>query len=319
MRLRLATRGSPLALWQAERVGRLLRDSWPGLEVSLVEVSTTGDRQSTTPVWEMGGQGVFVREVQAAVLQGRADAAVHSAKDLQPVEAPGLCLAALPERADPRDALVGGRLAELGPGATVATGSPRRRAQLAAARPDLRFESLRGNIATRLTRVPPGGAIVVAVAAVQRLGLTLAPMEVLSTQVMLPQVAQGALAVECRADDEAVIELMAAIDDSAVRPPVLAERAFLSSLGGGCDLPVAGHAHLARQDQGFPPSRAELGTGEAILVVEGLVASADGATVVRRSVSGPVSEAENLGRRLGTTVMAAGGDRLMVPPEGGRP
>ena len=220
----------------------LLRSFHPGLKVELVQVTTTGDRRSDIPVWEMGGRGVFVREVQSALLSGEADAAVHSAKDLQPVPAPGICLAAVPPRGDPRDVLVGSTLSALRVSATVATGSQRRRAQLAWLRPDLKFQSLRGNIGTRLSRVPEGGAIVVAWAALSRLGLTPEPMEVLGTDKMLPQVAQGALAIECRADDVAQLELLAPVNDRAARQAVDAERAFLATVGGACDLPVAGYA-----------------------------------------------------------------------------
>jgi len=252
----------------------------------------------------MGGQGVFVGEVQGAVREGRADAAVHSAKDLQPVEAEGLTLAAFPERADPRDALVGQPLAALGPGSVVATGSQRRRAQLAAACPGLVFESLRGNIGTRLSRVPPGGAIVVAMAALERLALAPEGLDVLSTEVMLPQVGQGALAVECRADDGPLRELLAAVDDAGVRLAATAERAFLAALGGGCTLPVAGYAHL---------------DGSGALAVEGLVATSDGRAVVRRAVSGPARAAGDLGRQLAALVLAEGGQKLMEGPAGGPP
>lgn len=302
MALRLATRGSPLALWQAQRVADLLRLAHAGLEVELVRVSTAGDRQATVPVWEMGGQGVFVGEVQGAVLEGRADAAVHSAKDLQPVEAEGLSLAAFPERADPRDALVGQPLAALGPGSVVATGSQRRRAQLAAARRGLVFESLRGNIGTRLSKVPPRGAIVVAMAALDRLSLAPEGLDVLSTEVMLPQVGQGALAVECRSDDLPILELLAAVDDATVRLAATAERAFLAALGGGCALPVAGYAHL---------------DGSGGLAVEGLVATSDGLCVVRRAVSGPAWAAADLGRQVAALVLADGGRELIEEPAGG--
>lgn len=301
---RLATRSSPLARWQAERVASLLHAAHPGLQVELVHLSTTGDRLATTPVWEMGGQGVFVGEVQAAVLEGRADGAVHSAKDLQPVEIPGLVLAAIPERGDPRDALVGCPAAALRPGTVVATGSQRRRAQLAAAYPGLVFESLRGNIATRLSRVPPGGAIVVAMAALQRLGLRPEPMEALSPEVMVPQVAQGALAVECRGDDASSTALLAAIDDEPARATVTAERAFLSSLGGGCDLPVAGHAWW-------------VGPGE--LTMEGLVASVDGGEVVRCHAQGPAQAAEWVGRTVAGLVLAGGGHRLIARGQADNP
>jgi hydroxymethylbilane synthase len=295
--LRLATRGSPLALWQAGHVAGLLSTLYPGLDVELVQVTTTGDRRLEIPVWEMGGRGVFVREVQAALLNGDADAAVHSAKDLQPLPAPGICLAAVPARGDPRDVLVGSKLAELRVGATVATGSQRRRAQLAWLRPDLRFESLRGNIGTRLSRVPEGGAIVVARAALSRLGLTPEPMEVLSTAVMLPQVAQGALAVECRADDIARLELLAPVNDRAARQAVDAERAFLATVGGACDLPVAGFATETEHGK---------------LHLEGLLAAPDGSALVRCGSTGRPEMAVDLGREVAEMVLASGGQELLA-------
>ncbi|MGH9106764.1 MAG: hydroxymethylbilane synthase [Acidimicrobiales bacterium] len=304
--VRLATRGSELARWQAGRVAALLRASRPGLEVELVPVTTTGDRRREVPVWEMGGRGVFVREVQAAVLSGGADAAVHSAKDLQPVEGEGLRLAAVPERADPRDALVGSALAQLAKGAAVATGSQRRRAQLAFARPDLCFESLRGNIGTRLGKIPPGGAIVVAMAALDRLGLAPEPMEALSPEVMLPQVAQGAIAVECREGDTATAALLGSLDDPAARTAVEAERAFLAAIGGACDLPVAGHATLAP---------------DGALSMEGLLAAPDGTAVVRRRATAAASApggAAELGRRVADLVLEGGGRELLASFRAGR-
>src|SRR5437764_4266605 len=202
-RLRAATRGSALARWQTDHVAALL-----GEDVDVVVVETTGDRRTDVAIHQMGGQGVFVKEVQAAVLDGRADLAVHSAKDLPSAATPGLVIGAVPERDDPCDALVGSSFAALAPGARIATGSVRRRAQLASVRPDLTFVGLRGNIGTRLDRVGTGGidAVVVAYAALRRLGLAGRADDVLPIRVMLPQVAQGALAVECRADDEEAIE-----------------------------------------------------------------------------------------------------------------
>ena len=233
-RLRIATRASPLARWQAERVAALL-----GCECELVPLDSLGDRVQDRPLHEIGGQGVFVKEVQAAVRRGAADLAVHSAKDLPSGPSPdGLLLACVPERADVRDCLVGATLDELAPGATVATGSVRRQAQLAALRPDIAFSGLRGNMATRLGRVPPGGAVVAAAAALHRLGWADRIAQVLDPSVMLPQVAQGALAVECRADDAECLERLTRIEDRAARRRVDAERAFLARLGGGCDLPV---------------------------------------------------------------------------------
>jgi hydroxymethylbilane synthase len=236
-RLRVATRGSRLARWQAERVVALL-----GADAELVVVDTTGDRAPDVELHRIGGQGVFVKEVQAAVLAGDADVAVHSAKDLPARTPDGLTLAAFPERADARDALVGRRLDDIPTGGVVATGSVRRRAQLAYARPDLSFAPLRGNIETRLRKAAGFDAIVVAYAALQRLDLTEHVAEVLEPALVLPQVAQGALAVECRADDEATQARMATIDRADVRRAVTAERSFLATLGGGCDLPCAAYA-----------------------------------------------------------------------------
>ncbi|MDE3206990.1 MAG: hydroxymethylbilane synthase [Acidobacteriota bacterium] len=293
--LRLATRGSPLALWQARLVSRLL----PG-DTELVVLDTAGDRSQDRPVWELGGQGVFVKEIQAAVLDGRADAAVHSAKDLPSRPTPGLVIAAVAERADPRDVLVGGRLADLAPGAPIATGSVRRRAQLAWARPDLTFVSLRGNIAARMGKVPPGGALVVAAAALDRLGLRPPHAEALDPAVMLPQVGQGAIAVECRDGDRAALEQLGAVDHPDTRLCVEAERAFLARLGGGCDLPVGAHAVIAATDAG-PPQ----------LHIDALVASLDGRCVLRSTRRGDVADGARLGRDLAEALLAAGGSALL--------
>ena len=271
--LRIATRSSPLALWQATHVAGLLATAWPGVDVEVVSVDTEGDRRLDVPISSFGGKGVFAKEVQAAVLDGRADLAVHSAKDLPAVTVEGLRLAAVPLRGDTRDALVGASLDDLAPGATVATGSQRRRAQLRALRPDLDFVELRGNMATRLTRIPSGGAIVVAAVALERLGLADRISEVLPVERMVPQVAQGALAVECRADDVAVGAMVRVIEHAESRRRVDAERAFLAELGGDCDLPAGAHALLGGDpvngpitltgvlaDSGDPGARLVVGT-----------------------------------------------------------
>jgi hydroxymethylbilane synthase len=242
--LRLATRGSQLALWQADHVTGLLRAAHPDLHVEIVPVSTEGDRRLDVPLSEIGGKGVFATEVQAALLDGRADLAVHSAKDLPALTGAGLALAAVPERGDPRDALVGATLDELRAGAVVATGSARRRAQLARLRPDLAFAELRGNMATRLAKAAEFDAIVVAAVAFERLGLAQHLSQVLDVDTFVPQVAQAALAVECRADDARTHELVAAIEHAPSRRRVDAERAFLAELGGDCSLPAGAHAQL---------------------------------------------------------------------------
>lgn len=237
MPLRAATRGSALALWQTRHVAELL-----GRPVEEVVVSTVGDRRTDVPIHSMGGKGVFVKEVQAAVLDGRADFAVHSGKDLPALTPDGLVLAAVPERADARDALIGATWESLGTGARVATGSVRRRAQLAWHRPDLSFAELRGNIATRLEKAAEFDAIVMAAAALDRLDLAPGVVDRLDPSVMVPQVAQGALAIECRADDDRTFAALGAIGHAASRRAVDAERAFLLELGGDCDLPAGAHA-----------------------------------------------------------------------------
>ena len=287
--LRIATRGSRLARWQAERVAGLL-----GTEVELVVVSTTGDQRLDVPIAAIGGTGVFVKEVQAAVLDGRADLAVHSAKDLPSETAPGLVLAAVPERADPRDALVGTRLADLPAGAVIGTGSPRRQAQLAAARPDLRFAPLRGNLETRVARAADFDAVVVALAALQRLDMVDAAADVLDPEVMLPQVAQGALAVECREGDYTTAGILAGVDDPVLHQAVDAERAYLRHLGAGCDLACGA---LATPVDGG-------------LVLEALLASLDGKTVLRTRVSG--DDPAVLGERAGRDILDARGGRELL-------
>ena len=242
----------------------------------------------------MGGKGAFVKEVQVAVLDGRADLAVHSAKDLPAVTTPGLRLAAVPERGDARDALVGGRLADLRPGAVVATGSLRRRAQLADLRPDLTFAGLRGNMATRLAKAADFDAIVVAAVAFERLGLADHLAEVLDVDVLVPQVGQGALAVECRADDEVALEALAAIEHGPSRRAVDAERAFLAELGGDCDLPAGAHATVGPDGD---------------LTLEGLLASPDGHVVLRHGAGGDQPEA--VGRAVARHLLDHGGQALL--------
>ena len=241
--LRIATRGSLQARTQTEHVAHLLGET--GRKVELVLVSTTGDQHPDVALHTIGGQGVFVKEVQQAVLDGRADLAVHSAKDLPSGPADGLTIAAFGRRRDPADCLVGRGLDDLADGATVATGSVRREAQLRLLRPDLAFVGLRGNIPTRLTKIPSDGAIVMAVAALEWLGQSSMVAYAFTLGQMVPQVGQGALAVECRTDDaDAAGVLAACVDDSPTRAAVTAERAFLAELGSGCDLPVGAHGEL---------------------------------------------------------------------------
>jgi hydroxymethylbilane synthase len=293
MKFRIATRGSVLARWQAERVAELL-----GVPAELVIVTTKGDQRRDVEIHRLGGTGVFVKEVEQAVLDGRADIAVHSAKDLPSTTDAGLVLAAVPERADARDALVGCTLDGLPTGGRVATGSVRRRAQLAALRPDLQFTGLRGNLDTRLARVhdrdDPVDAIVVAAAALERLGRSGEAAEVLEPEVLLPQVAQGALAVECRADDEQTRAIVTRIDDVEAHRCVRAERAFLAELGGGCDLPVGALARLAGDE----------------LMLTVLLASLDGVRVVRAHARG--TDPETTGRAAASALLDDAGGRALL-------
>lgn len=265
--LRIATRRSELAQWQARNVAGLL-----DTPTELVLTETHGDKDQRSPISEIGGKGVFAREVQLAVLEGRADLAVHSAKDLPSVTPDGLTIAAAPPRGDARDALVGAYLDDLPEGATVATGSNRRRVQLSRLRPDLRFEELRGNIATRLEKAPNFNAIVVACAALDRLGLEPAVRANLTVGQMVPQVGQGTLAVECRSDDVEALELLAGIECETTRRCLDAERAFLVELGGDCDLPAGAHATLLEDGDVW---------------MRGVLADLDHRSVARNEVTGP--------------------------------
>ena len=244
MKLRVATRRSPLALRQAEEIASLLASAHPGLETEIVGTDTAPDRDLSVPIAEIGGKGAFSKEIQALVLSRQADIAVHSAKDLQSTTPDGLTIGATPQRGAIEDCLVGARLGELATGATVATGSARRRALLLDIRPDLNVVGLRGNIGTRLGKLGEVDAIVMARVALERLGERPDVVETLDPEQFVPQVGQGALAVECRSDDAAVIELLAAIDHATTRETVTAERSFLVTLGGDCDLPAGANATL---------------------------------------------------------------------------
>jgi hydroxymethylbilane synthase len=276
--LRLATRGSRQALAQSGAVADAITAA-TGQRVELVSIETTGDVRLDVPLHVIGGQGVFVKEIQLAVLDGRADLAAHSAKDLPSAPADGLRIAAFCERRDPCDALVGATLADLADGATVATGSVRRQAQLRRVRPDLHFAELRGNIDRRLSKVPDGGAIVMAVAALQILELSERIAEVLDPTEFVPAVGQGCVAVECRADDQRSLDALAAIDHAPTRHDVEVERAFLAELGSGCSLPVGAHV----RDATLWTFLADLDTGRSIAEQIELPGGADDLDVARRA------------------------------------
>lgn len=240
--IRLATRSSAQARTQAEVVARSITTA-TGIPVELVFVETLGDQNKDQPLHQIGGQGIFVKEVQQAVLRGDADIAVHSAKDLPSQHAEGLLIGAWCERRDARDALIGKSLDELEIGATVATGSVRRRAQLLTVRPDLQFVELRGNIHTRLEKIPENGSIVMAIAALQVLGLTETITQALPTTDFVPMVGQGCVAVECREGDAEVLKAISGIDHAQTRYAVEIERAFLAELGAGCSMPVGAYVN----------------------------------------------------------------------------
>lgn len=253
--IRAATRQSPLALWQAEHVRGLLEATHEGLRVELVPMTSAPDTDLSRPISDIGGKGAFAKEVQRAVLDGRADIAIHSAKDLPSTTVEGLRLAAVPPRGDARDVLIGENLIDLKVGAVIATGSNRRRTQLAHLRPDLRFVELRGNIARRVSMVGTATetgdtitAVIAAGAALLRQDMESAISDWVPLHVMVPQVGQGALAIECRADDDVTAAGLAAIEDPASRRQIDAERGFLVALGGDCDLPAGAHAVLDPND-----------------------------------------------------------------------
>ena len=298
--LRIATRRSPLALWQAEHVASELRARNPGLGVELVAMRTSGDKMLDAPLARVGGKGLFIKELEHALLDGRADIAVHSMKDV-PVELPPeLHLPVIMARADPRDALVSTRFAEfqaLPPGATVGTSSLRRRCQLAAQRPDLRIENLRGGVDTRLRRLDDGDfdAIVLAVSGLERGGHEARIAEALDVTTMLPAAGQGALGIECRRGDSRVEALVAPLACLRSTTCVLSERAFNRRLEGGCQVPIAAYATL---------------DGET-LSLRGLVASIDGAKVLRSRVQGNAGKAESLGAQAATVVLEQGAGEIL--------
>ena len=290
-----------MARWQAETVAGAVTAA--GHQADLVVIETEGDRDRTSPISELSGRGVFVKEVQAAVLDGRADLAVHSAKDMMSSPTPGLTIAGCLERGDVRDALVGQGLDELGPGAVVATGSVRRRAQLAHLRPDLRFVGLRGNMATRIAAADGSevDAVVVAAVALERLGVADRISSTLSEHEVVPQVGQGAIAIEHRDGDEVVAAALTDVIDVDTTRCVAAERAYLAELGGGCDLPVGAHATLV--------------DGQIELTV--LLSSLDGRIVLRateRDVDG-----EAVGRRLASLLLDERGGRQLLDDMSGGP
>ena len=303
--IRIGTRGSRLARWQSEWVADRLRAHHPGLAVELVEIKTQGDRDRNSPLAAIGGTGLFTKEIQRALVDGAVEVAVHSLKDL-PTTGPGaLMLGAVPVREDVADALIapGGKtLAGLREGATVGTGSLRRRAQLLHARPDLRVVDVRGNVETRLNKALLGelDAVVLAEAGLRRLGLESHVTERLGPPGFLPAVGQGALGIECRADDAATLARLAALDDPATHRAVVAERRVLAELEGGCMIPLAAFARDL----------------DGLLALDAFVLDPEGRERVAASEAGPLDDPEGLGRKVAEVLRALGADRLLRGPKG---
>lgn len=299
--IRIATRKSPLALWQAEFVKAELETHFSDLKVELIPFVTKGDIILDTPLAKIGGKGLFVKELEMALLNNEADIAVHSMKDV-PAEFPeGLMLGSICKRENPHDAFVSNHyktLNELPKNAIVGTSSLRRQAQLRAIRPDLIIKDLRGNVGTRLSKLDANefDAIILAAAGLIRLGLDKRIASLLSYDICLPAVGQGAVGIECRTNDSKTREIIAAINHKATAYCVLAERAFNQYLQGGCQVPIAGHAIL---------------TGE-LIVLEGLVASLDGQKIIRESITGPTSDFQSLGESLAELLVSKGAKKLLA-------
>ncbi|MDR2573202.1 MAG: hydroxymethylbilane synthase [Desulfovibrio sp.] len=298
----IATRGSRLALWQANAVKDSVRKLYPDLEVSLEVIKTSGDIIQDVPLADIGGKGLFVKEIEEALLDGRADLAVHSIKDV-PMSLPeGLVMACVPEREDCRDVFLSVRypgVEDLPQGALVGTSSLRRQAQLLALRPDLRVEPLRGNVDTRLRKLHEGvyDAVVLAAAALNRLNLSAPSMRFFDTERFLPAVGQGALGIECRADDSELVRALQKLEDRVTRLCVEAERGLLAGLEGGCQAPIAGHARPL---------------DENTLYLEGLVSYTDGSRMLRREKTGSAAAPRELGLRLAENLLENGAREILA-------
>jgi len=306
-KLVIGTRGSKLALWQAEWIKSELERRYPNLEIGLNKIKTTGDKILDVPLALVGGKGLFVKEIEEALLSHEADIAVHSMKDV-PTEFPeGLHLAVICEREDPRDAFLSQiqngkfrirNFKDLPAGATVGTSSLRRSCQLLHIRPDIRIEHLRGNLDTRLRKLDEGrfDAVILAAAGVKRLGLNNRITEILHAEISLPAIGQGAVGIECRADDEYINSIIAPMNHSETSVCVKAERAFLKRLEGGCQVPIAAHAIIVHH---------------SLVVLDGLVGSISGEKLIKGHSEGNPADAENLGIKLAEDILARGAKEIL--------
>ncbi len=299
--LRIATRSSPLALWQAEEVSRRLKALYPELDIKLVKMKTKGDKILDAPLAKVGGKGLFVKELEAGMLEGKADIAVHSMKDV-PVEFPqGLELTLIMQREDPRDAFVSNKytsLSALPEHAVVGTSSLRRQTQIREKHPDIKLDWLRGNVNTRLKKLDDGeyDAIILAAAGLKRLGFESRIRAFLEPEESLPAIGQGAIGIEARSDDEAVRQLLAPLGDADTTLRVVAERAMNEALNGGCQVPIAGYAVL-EGDQ---------------LYLRGLVGEPDGSKVLRAEIRGPSTQARALGITLAQDLLRQGAGEILA-------
>ncbi len=299
--LKIGTRQSMLALWQSNHIAACLRQKYPECEVVLKKIVTKGDRILDVPLAQIGGKGLFTKEIEEDLLSGEVDLAVHSLKDMPTVLPEGLCLTAITERANVGDAFVSNKynsFAELPQGATVGTSSLRRKAQLLAARPDLVIKDLRGNVDTRLRKLDEGqyDAVILAAAGLERLGYGDRVKSVIPSEVCLPAVGQGALAIECRSDDAEVRAMLSFLNDTPTLQATTAERAFLGLLEGGCQVPIGVHAEAKGED----------------IHIEAIIAALDGTTILRDSIDGAAQDAAALGKRLGEKMLANGGREILA-------
>ena len=299
--LKIGTRQSLLALWQSNYIAACLRKEYPECEVTLKKIVTKGDKILDVPLAQIGGKGLFTKEIEEEILDGTVDLAVHSLKDMPTVLPEGLCLTAITERANVGDAFVSNKydhFVDLPQGAVLGTSSLRRRAQLLAARPDLKIVDLRGNVDTRLRKLDEEqyDAIILAAAGLERLGHKDRVKEVIPPSVCLPAVGQGALAIECRENDPEVRAMLEFLNDKATRIATCAERAFLGLVEGGCQVPIGVHADVADDN----------------INIEAIIASLDGQTVLRNTTSGKASDAVALAEKLGKEMLANGGQEILA-------
>ena len=308
--IKIGTRGSKLALWQADWVKSVLKKKFPSIPVELNIIKTRGDKILDVPLARVGGKGLFVKEIEEALLARRIDIAVHSMKDM-PADMPaGLCIGAVPERENPGDVFIsrsGAKFSELPAGSIIGTSSLRRGAQLRHARPDIAVRPMRGNLDTRLKKLASENfdALVLAAAGVKRLKLEHKITEYLSPAIMLPAIGQGALCIEIRKEDEIIGPLVASLDHAPSRAVVAGERAFLNRLEGGCQVPIAGYGRI----------------DEKQFTLTGLVAEVDGSRVIKAEKSGPLDSVETIGRELAEALLSRGADKILeklkaLAPEG---